>query len=50
MQVQGGSDQGEMRERLRKISDLPPRVRVVLFRQQAHIVAPIAFDAVSIFV
>jgi hypothetical protein len=39
MQVQGGSDQGEMRECLRKISDLPPRVRVVLFRKQADIVA-----------
>jgi hypothetical protein len=39
MQVQGRSDQREMRERLRKISHPPPRVRVVLFRQQADIVA-----------
>jgi len=30
---------GSMRECLRNISDLPPRVRFVLFRQQADIVA-----------
>jgi hypothetical protein len=39
MQIQGGSDQREMRECLRKMSDLPPRVRFVFFRQQADIVA-----------
>src|SRR6266446_8742482 len=39
VQVQGGSDEGHMRERLRKISDLPPRPRVVLLREQADIVA-----------
>jgi hypothetical protein len=39
LQIQGGSDQGDMRECLRKISDLPPRVRIVLLRQQADIVA-----------
>lgn len=39
VQFPGGSDQGDMRECLRKISDLPPRARVVLLNQQTDIVA-----------
>src|ERR1700730_17803910 len=39
VQVQGRYDQGDMRERLRKISDLPPHVRIVLLGEQADIVA-----------
>src|SRR5262245_455789 len=39
VQVQGRSDESEMRKGLRKIADLPPRVGIVLFREQADIVA-----------
>src|SRR5262249_60874613 len=39
VQVQGRSNQSEMRKRLRKITDLPLRLRVVFFRKQADIVA-----------
>ena len=39
MQIQGGSDQCDMRECLREISDLPPRQGVVFLRQQTDIVA-----------
>src|ERR1700730_7232674 len=39
VQVQGRYDQGDMRERLRKISDLAPHVRIVLLGEQADIVA-----------
>jgi len=39
MQAQGRSDQGEMRECLREIAELPPRMRIVFFREQADIVA-----------
>ena len=39
VQVQGRSNESEMRKRLRKITDLPLRLRVVFFRKQADIVA-----------
>jgi hypothetical protein len=39
VQIQGGSDQGDVRERLRKIPDLPARQGVVFLRQQTDIVA-----------
>src|SRR5262249_27254962 len=39
VQVQGGSDESEMRERLREIPDLPPRLGIVFFREQADAVA-----------
>jgi hypothetical protein len=40
VQAQGRPDEGEMRERLRKIAELPPCLRIVFFREQADIVAP----------
>jgi hypothetical protein len=39
MQVQGRSDEIKVRKRLRKIADLPLRLRIVFFREQADIVA-----------
>src|SRR5215470_16851268 len=39
MQVQGGSDESQMRERLREIADQPPRMGIVFFREQADVVA-----------
>src|SRR5262252_2584634 len=39
MQIQGRSDESKVRKRLRKIADLPLRLRIVFFRQQADIVA-----------
>ena len=39
MQVQGRSDESKVRKRLRKIADLPLRLRIVFFREQADIVA-----------
>lgn len=38
-QAHGRHDEGEMRERLGKIAELPPRLRIVFFREQADIVA-----------
>src|SRR5437762_12995553 len=32
-------DERDVREGLREVSDLPPRVHVVLFREQSHVVA-----------
>src|SRR6266545_4607177 len=39
VQVHSRSNESQMRERLREVSDLPPRLRIVLFREQADIVA-----------
>ena len=39
VQVQGRSNQCEMRKRLREITDLPPCMRIVFFREQADVVA-----------
>ena len=39
VQAQGRSDQSKMRECLREIAELPPRMRIVFFREQADIVA-----------
>src|SRR6516165_10679682 len=39
VQVQGRSNESEMRKRLRKVTDLPLRLRIVFFRKQADIVA-----------
>src|SRR3982075_197273 len=39
VQVQSRSDESEMRKRLREVSHLPPRLRIVLFRKQTDIVA-----------
>ena len=39
VQIQGRSDESEMRKRLREITDLPPRMRIVFFREQADVVA-----------
>src|SRR6202011_2723482 len=38
VQIQSRCDQGDMRECLRKVSDLPLRVRVVLLREEPNIV------------
>jgi hypothetical protein len=38
MQIQGCSDQGNMRECLRKVSDLTMRVTVVLLREEPNII------------
>jgi hypothetical protein len=39
VQVQSRSDERKMRKRLREVSDLPLCSRIVLFREQADIVA-----------
>jgi hypothetical protein len=39
MQAQGRPDEGEMRERLREIAELSPRLRIVFLCEQADIVA-----------
>src|SRR5262245_12283694 len=39
VQVRSRSDKSEMRKRLWEVSHLPPRLRIVLFREQADIVA-----------
>src|SRR5262249_6679672 len=38
-QVQGGVDQADVRERLREVAQKPAGLRVVLLREQAHVVA-----------
>ena len=39
MQAQSRADKSKTRKRLRKIADLPPRMRIVFFREQADVVA-----------
>ena len=39
MQVQRRSNESKVRKRLRKIADLPLRLRIVFFREQTDIVA-----------
>src|ERR1700739_4940474 len=38
-QAHGRHDEGKVRERLRKIADLPSRLRIVFLREQADVVA-----------